>query len=327
MISVLVCTYKRAGSLRDLLESLRTQTLIPDEVLIIDGSPDDETRQMLDASNFALPIQYFSVPPEDRGLTRQRNYGIKRIAQHADVVVFFDDDVVLRPNYIELLAATYKAHPDAVAVGGISTNERRWDKYDASKHRGDWWFILDGYAIKLGDRNFVRRKLGLFTNVPPFCVPTFGHGYDILPPSGITYKAEHLIGCNMSFKRSVFNHISFSHYFEGYGLYEDFDFSYRALRFGNVYVNTAMQLEHHHHPAGRPNTYKYGKMVTRNGWYVWRLKDRNPKMADRLKWGCISMLLTFMLLRSAHKGTARMEFLGRLAGMAGLIFNAPKVEY
>ena len=327
MISILVCTYKRAGSLKELLQSLVLQTRTPDEVLIIDGSPDEETRLMLDGAGFALPIKYFSVPPESRGLTRQRNYGVARIAHDADIVVFFDDDVVLIPKYLELLEATYQTHPDAAAVGGISTNERQWEKYDPDKHRGDWWYVLDGFAVKLGDRHFVRRKLGLFTNVTPFCVPEFGHGYDILPPSGITYKAEHLIGCNMSFKRKVFDEISFSHYFEGYGLYEDFDFSIRALRFGNAYVNSALQLEHHHHPAGRPNTYKYGKMVTRNGWYVWRLARPNAKTIDRLKWWVITSLQTVFLLKSIAKREARMEFLGRFVGMLSLVFNPPKVEF
>jgi hypothetical protein len=37
-------------------------------------------------------------------------------------------------------------------------------------------------------------------------------------------------------------------------------------------LNTAAQLHHYHDVQGRPNQYQYGKMVVRNGWYVWRVK-------------------------------------------------------
>ena len=86
MISVVICTYKRASSLKILLKSIEKQTLTPFEVLIIDGSPDNDTKTMIELEKYNLPLQYWSVPPEERGLTRQRNYGITKINQRATII-------------------------------------------------------------------------------------------------------------------------------------------------------------------------------------------------------------------------------------------------
>lgn len=326
-ISVIVCTYKRASSLRELLISIQNQTYAPAEVLIIDGSPDQETEQMLEAASLNLKLKYFSVPPEERGLTRQRNYGIRLLSKNTNIVSFFDDDVVLEPHYLEILAATFSEKEDCKGVGGITTNERFWEPFDATKHTGKKWYVMDGFALKLAEKNYLRRQLGLFTNVPPGWMPTFGHGYDMIPPSGNIYPVEHIIGCNMSFSREVFNKITFSNYFIGYGLYEDADFSLKVAKTGKIYVNSNLLLEHHHHPAGRPDTFNYGKMVTRNGWYVWRLKYPNPAFSARVKWYTISLLISFLLLRSFKKKSAWNEFAGRIYGLVTLQIAPPKVEY
>jgi hypothetical protein len=55
-------------------------------------------------------------------------------------------------------------------------------------------------------------------------------------------------------------------------LYEDADFCFEGIKNGKLYLNTAAQLHHYHDVQGRPNQYQYGKMVVRNGWYVWRVK-------------------------------------------------------
>ena len=326
-ISVVICTYKRASSLRELLISIQNQSYAPVEVLIIDGSPDHNTEKMLEVEQFKLNLKYFSVPPEERGLTRQRNYGIRLLSNNSEIVSFYDDDVILEPRYLEILATTFSEQPDCKGVGGITTNERFWEPLNATKHTGKKWYVIDGFALKLAQKNYLRRQLGLFTDVPPGWIPTFGHGYDMIPPSGKIYPVEHIVGCNMSFSRDAFDKLKFSNYFIGYGLYEDLDFSFRVSKTGKLYINSNLRLEHHHHPSGRPDTFNYGKMVTRNGWYVWRLKYPNPALSAKIKWYAISLILTFLLLSSFKKKSAWNEFFGRINGLVTLQFAPPKVEY
>ena len=103
--SLIICTYKRAKPLATLLESVKEQTLYPHEILIIDGSPDNATKEMLQQNSFQK-LQYFQVTPKERGLTKQRNYGIVKVNATSEVVCFLDDDTVLEPTYFEEIIKT-----------------------------------------------------------------------------------------------------------------------------------------------------------------------------------------------------------------------------
>lgn len=330
--SLVICTYKRAQPLLRLLASVELQTRMPLEVLIIDGSPDDLTATALE--NHPLgQLFYFKVSPEDRGLTRQRNFGIAQVSKHSDVVCFLDDDTVLEPAYFENLMGTYVAYPEALAVGGYITNEVKWifkgkDYVSTLKE-----FCYEGWCRGDGSRFILRKKLGLDSDVSPGCAPEFSHGRSIgfLPPSGEVYETQQLMGGVSSFRKKVFGTLQFSTYFEGYGLYEDADFTLRVSNVGKLYVNTKARLAHYHAPSGRPNQYEYGKMVVRNGFYVWRVKYPKPSIRAKYKWHAITFLLTLVRLTNimtsskVARKAAFTESMGRIAGWWSLLFNAPKV--
>ena len=103
--SLIICTYQRPKPLLQLLQSVQEQTLYPDEILIIDGSTNDATERMIANTSF-LNLNYFLVPKEERGLTKQRNFGIARVSKDNDVVCFLDDDTVLSADYFEQLLST-----------------------------------------------------------------------------------------------------------------------------------------------------------------------------------------------------------------------------
>ena len=98
--SLIICTYKRADSLRRLLNSIKVQTTYPNEILVIDGSPDDDTKDLLGKLN-VLNLKYHKVTESDRGLTKQRNYGINLVDDNSQIICFLDDDVVLKENYFD----------------------------------------------------------------------------------------------------------------------------------------------------------------------------------------------------------------------------------
>ena len=326
--SLVVCTYQRPQVLGRLLESVEEQTVYPDQILIIDGSKNNETKQVLEQKGISN-LEYFLVSPENRGLTRQRNYGISKAAKDIQIVCFLDDDVVLASNYFENLIKTYKEYPQALGVGGYINNEANWKKKPQNLALDE--FEYDGWVRKLGSRNVLRKKLGLLSNETPGRMPDFSHGLStgFLPPSGKIYEVDFLMGCAMSFKKEVFNDTRFSTYFEGYGLYEDMDFCLRVSQKAPLFLNTSAQLEHFHEPSGRPNKFKYGKMVIRNGWYVWRVKYPSPKFKARLKWHSTALLLTLVrmgnILSTPKRKEACMEFLGRVSGWWSLIWKKPEL--
>ena len=327
--SVIICTYMRPQALANLLESIREQSSFPNEIILIDGSTNYETRDVIASLNQAN-VQYFLVDAHQRGLTKQRNFGLLKVADNIDVVCFLDDDTVLTPDYFEQLLQTYSEYPNALGVGGYISNESHWEAVPENYLPSIHEFYFDGYKKQDGSRFVLRKRLGLDANVPPGYLPRYSHGRSIafLPPSGKTYAVEQLMGGVASYKKTVFSSFQFSTYFEGYGLYEDADFSLRVSKTGPLYINTRAQLAHYHDFSGRPNAYRYGKMVVRNGWYVWRVKWPNPNWNDRLKWNCLCLVLTLIrfsnTFTTTHKKEAWLEAWGRTIGWWSLLFNSPK---
>ena len=328
-ISLVICTYMRPQSLLQLLQSVQLQTVYPDEILIIDGSSNKETEAVIFENQFRN-LQYFLVPENVRGLTKQRNFGLDKIDHASTVVAFLDDDTELMPNYFEELIKTFADNQEISGVGGVAINENGWrltepnKKYDRNRY-----FQFEEFVYKEGQRNVMRNYLGLQSNLGPGRMPDYSHGKTCgFPLNGKTYEVDLLIGMSFAFRKKVFDSLRFSTYFEGYGLYEDADFSIRALQFGKNVINTKVQLSHYHHPSGRPNQYKYGKMVVRNGWYVWRTKKKRPSIDEKLKWHAITLLLISIrfsnTLTGSTKKEAFTEAVGRTVGWWSLWFSRPK---
>lgn len=321
----------RPVSLLKLLESVRIQTAYPDEIIVVDGSNNQKTERVLQGTSFKN-LKYFKVSENDRGLTKQRNFGISKCSNLSNIICFLDDDTVLKENYFNNVLQTFKADTNIVGVGGVAINENRWQpKANDKKYNKLLYYEFDGFVIKEGLRNIVRNLLGLQANLPPNCMPKFSHGRTYsYPLNDKIYEVDLLVGMSMSFKKEVVDAVKFSTYFEGYGLYEDADFSIRAQKIGKNVMSTSCQLWHNHDQSGRPNQYKYGKMVVRNGWYVWRLKHPNPSFKNSLKWHFIIWtLLSVRLLNSIstkNKKQAFTEFLGRIAGWISLFIKKPIIE-
>jgi GT2 family glycosyltransferase len=360
--SLIICTYRRPGEVARLLRAVAGQQRVPGETLIVDGSPNDETEKVVRSiarENIVPGLTYFRVPPEHRGLTRQRNYGIARA--RGAFVSFLDDDTVPEADYFAATLACFARHTEAVGVGGFITNEVEWwrasgDEHsinesglsrngnvhsqDANDHSSPnvtsssstssavfkWgaWERREAYRWRL------RKLLGLASELPPGWMPSAGHGRPVgyLPPDGADYRVEFFMGGSSTWRSEVFARHKFSAYFEGYGLYEDMDFCVRAARDGSLYLSTRARLAHHHAPAGRPSRFRYGRMVVRNGWFVWRRRHPRPPLASRARWWATTALLAACQLGDAVRGTERRqqlaEVLGRAIGMATLLLIKPK---
>jgi len=311
-----------------LLQSIQKQIIYPNEIVVVDGSTNNETENLLQ-ENLFLNLKYFKVKDEDRGLTKQRNFGISKVNSDSEIICFLDDDTVLEPEYFAEIIKIFQNDKLVAGVGGVAINENKWKLQQEGVHYSNKkYYLFEGYFYPEGLRNIVRNYLGLASNLGPGKMPLYSHGRTCgFPLTGKTYEVDLLIGMSMSFRKTVFNEIKFSKFFEGYGLYEDADYSLRALKFGKNVINTNARLSHFHDPAGRPNHYKYGKMVVRNGWYVWRIKNPQPNFKDFLKWHAITILLTFIrfsnvLTENDKKATLR-EAIGRTVGWWSLVFNKP----
>ena len=328
--SLIICTYNRRKAIEVLMNSIVIQTVCPNQIIIVDGSLNQDTKAYFEETNFKN-IDYFLIDESNRGLTKQRNFGISKVNTSSEIVCFLDDDTLLETNYFSEIIKAYQQYPNAFGIGGFITNEVKWEKNSANYIENINNFTYDGFHKKEDKRFVLRKKLGLDSDVSPGFSPLFSHGRSIsyIPPSGKIYKVEQLMGGVSSFKKEVLDIHKFSTYFEGYGLYEDAEFTIRISKLGQLYINTNAKLEHHHDASGRPNQYCYGRMVVINGWYVWRTKNPNPKLIHVIKWHSITILLTFIrilnIFTTKKRKEAFTESLGRIVGWFSIVFNKPKI--
>ncbi|GGW78799.1 glycosyltransferase family 2 protein [Salegentibacter mishustinae] len=320
--NLIICTYQRSQAIERLLESVREQKLYPDEILVIDASPDDLTKKLFEKKPYPS-LKYYKVGKDDIGLTRQRNFGVKHSSSDMDVFCFLDDDIVLEPDYFENLVDSYIKHPGAIGIGGRIKDDIVWKKVSGNYKIKFDEFQFDGFARPLGQRNVLRKRLGLLSGKPPGFMPEFSHGFStgFLPPSEKIYPVEFFMGGVASYKHELFSEINFSEKFIGYGLYEDLDFCLRASAIGQLYVNTAAKVEHLHDEAGRPDYIKYGRMVVENGYHVWKLKNPNPSFKAAFKfWAIHILLLIIRFVNGFSKDKSGFDDArGRLKGLIEVI--------
>lgn len=156
--SLIICTYMRHKALLALLDSVKQQTLYPDEIIVVDGSTNNETQRSLELNSFKN-LSYFKVGAKNRGLTKQRNFGINKLSKHTEIVCFLDDDTELERDYFEILIDTYDKKPEAIAVGGYIINEVKWKPTQESSSSKT--FCFDGWERDEPLRFRLRKPLGL----------------------------------------------------------------------------------------------------------------------------------------------------------------------
>lgn len=175
-VSVVICAYtdERWVELLAAIDSSRQQTFTPLEVLVV-VDHNDAFRQRLQAHLDALaigaahPVVAVLANRGERGLSGARNTGIAEA--HGSVVAFLDDDATPAADWLARLTDGY-ANPDVLGVGGSSS-----PAWSASRPA---WF-------------------------PPEFDWVVGCSHTGMPRASAPVR--NLIGCNMSFRRHVFNGI------------------------------------------------------------------------------------------------------------------------
>ncbi|HKZ87370.1 MAG TPA: glycosyltransferase [Anaerolineae bacterium] len=108
-ISVVVCSYNGARTLRDCLEGLRKLEYPSFEVIVVDDGSTDGTAAMANEYGFRV------ISTAQRGLSNARNTGME--AATGEIVAYIDDDARPDPHWLTYLAATFLNTAHA-GVGG-----------------------------------------------------------------------------------------------------------------------------------------------------------------------------------------------------------------
>ena len=132
LFSIILATLNRSKEIEACLQSLENQIEKDFEVIIVDQSEDDKTKHISEKFD-NINIKYYNVP--FRGLSKARNYGIKRTK--GNYICLIDDDAVYSENYLLEAKNAILKHGEVVVSGKILSLEDRttpFVKYDSKVH-------------------------------------------------------------------------------------------------------------------------------------------------------------------------------------------------
>ncbi len=258
-ISVVTPTLRRPREVADLLENLCQQTLLPMEVILVDGAPAQEraTEEVVARriAQLPFPCHYFRHP---NGTSIQRNAGIERA--QGDLITLLDDDVRLAPDFLEVVARLFAVDApegDERPLGGVVGY--RGNRYFHPESVGRWrWF----------------RRLRLLRNFEPGRYD-FECGYPInvfmQPPFSGTKEVDFMTTACAVWRRQVFDAgLEFDPFFRDYGVLEDAHFSLRAAQSWKLLLCGDAHCQELSAPGGRENRRQVGYKCVTNYYYVFR---------------------------------------------------------
>ena len=112
-ISVIIPHYNRPQLLEEAIESVRSQTLPPAEILVVDDHSTAEVRSKLQKFRQIAKIH---ENPVNVGAYATRNIGLELAGN--EWVAFLDDDDLYHPRKLELQSAYLSSHPNCEVLGG-----------------------------------------------------------------------------------------------------------------------------------------------------------------------------------------------------------------
>jgi len=124
-LTVIMPTYNRAEIVKITLESMAAMETndLRYQIAVVDNNSTDDTRAVIESFSDRLPIKYLFE--EKTGKNQALNRGLDG-ADLGDIVVFTDDDVTVRPDWLTAVAACCERWPDHSLFGGKITIHWPW---------------------------------------------------------------------------------------------------------------------------------------------------------------------------------------------------------
>lgn len=282
-VAVCIPTADRPHLVARLIASIEQQTLRPSLVLIVDASNDPAPVATAPVGD--LRVERIKC---ERGLPQQREIGIVHIGLDTEYLCMLDDDMVLRPGFLEE-AVSFLESPEGEDYGGVSGyDDERWGRpfgrltriYHKLK-------LLDGELA--GGRWFY---VGAFTDV------------DKIPHQPTIVETDFLPGGMTVWRTNVLYEFAQPSQYQGYAAGEDKHFSLRVRsRYRIGVLGTAMAV-HLHQGGGRPRYARVGigAMLGRARC----LRDCDPRPTARRYLAFIAFH-TFDLLIGTFAAFAQLE--------------------
>ena len=309
-VSIVTPTFLRPAETLGLLQNIAKQTLVPFEVILVDGSPVGEraTEEAVERviKDFPFPIRYLR---KTGGTAVQRNAGIELTT--GDFVALIDDDVRLQENFLQTIIDVFYSGK-AEKVGGIVG-------YRTGGH----------FSVETSSRWKWYKRLKLLTTFEPGRYD-FNCGYPInnylQPPFEGVRPVDFMTTACAVWRRDVFEAgLRFHPFFQDYGVLEDAHFSLRAGRRWELLQCGEALCEELNSPNGRVSRRRIGYKCVVNYYFVFQDIVRPLSIAQKFRFWRYQ---SFELLRVAASALRRLrrsdlqEVLGRIEGVFAVLRGA-----
>lgn len=300
--SFIICTKDRLLDLQDCLKSIVQQTILPDEVIIIDASEDnisaENQKNSKDILSDKIKLIFIRSKPST---TRQRNIGIDHA--NGDIVFFLDDDVILEPDYHAKMLEVYELKKEE-NIGGVRGS---FSNYESMK--GKWCEKIFRKFFFMRD-DLINGRSRILPSLSPI---------SILMPDRVI-EVEYMPTCICSYYKKVLDKFRFDESLDRYALAEDWDLSYRVSRRYKLYQTPYACLFHKGSPISRVKEREFRRLLIRNSYYI--AKKHIPK--GDMKWLAYYWSVAGYVIFTFIRGIRNFNFnelIGVLDGIKGIIKN------
>lgn len=233
-ISALVPTRNRAEAFARTLNSLTQQILQPVEMIVVDGSEDDQTKDLChqEIPGLITKIRYYRASAI--GAATQRNQAIAHATQ--DFIWLMDDDIVLEPDCLLRLWMALNSNPDLGGVNAMITNQRYLPPGRISR---TLFQLLHGKA----EDSYAGKCIGPALNLLPEDDPTLP---EIVPVEWLNTT------CTL-YRREALPQPLFTSNFVGYSLMEDVTLSLMVGKHWKLANARTARIFHDSQPGDHKN--------------------------------------------------------------------------
>jgi GT2 family glycosyltransferase len=293
IFTVIIPTRNRPIDLVKAVSSVREQTRLPEEFIILDQSAGDESRTQVDslmAGDERINLVYIHDPSVS-GLVEAKRIAVKRAS--GNIICFLDDDIVLEPDYLEQIEQGFVEQPEMVGCCGILTNMQRQP----------FWYEFVFHLFHRGIFRDVRVGRHAMFN---------GRGHPLI-------ASNMLSGGVSAWRREVFPVVPFD-IASGFHMLEDIDFSTRvAKHFGSrLNINPNARVEHHFSPVNHEMLAPRQRRKLIEYIVYYRKRSDWPGASFAMTWLLLGLLLesAFQSISVRSLAPLRGHFAGILEGFA-----------
>ena len=301
-ISTIIPTRHRSYPLTRTLQSLSQQSLQPVEMIIVDGSNDDLTKNLCENEipGLLTKIKYYRA--SEIGAATQRNQGMVHSSEN--VIWLMDDDILLEPECLEKLWNALQSDPSMGGVNAMITNQCYLPPGKISR----WLFgFLHGHI----EDSYAGKCIGPALNLLPEDNPNLP---EIVPVEWLNTT------CTLYRKEALPNPL-FPPNFTGYSLMEDVTLSLMVGKKWKLANARTARIFHDSQPGDHKNNQAVlAKMSLINRFFVMTKILERQKPSDYTKLVVLQLFEIISSLQSKQGWLYLPSVLyGKLAGCIELI--------